>query len=154
MFGRIIDGEMQPNDYGRVVQACWNAIPRHFSHVETDVFTVMPNHVHGIMILTNRPDVGATHASPLRKGLPRGPIPHSLGAVVGSFKSAVTKRINVHRNAPGVPVWHRNYYEHIIRDDAEMHRVREYIAGNPARWLEDEENPVHFVGATGRSPIP
>jgi hypothetical protein len=85
--------------------------------------------------------VGATHASPIQKGLPRDPKPHSLGAVVGSFKSAVTKRINIHRNTPGVPVWHRNYYEHIVRDDFEMNRVREYIAGNPAQWLEDEENP-------------
>jgi hypothetical protein len=94
-------------------------------------------------VINNRESfpVGATHASPVQKGFPRGPKPHSLGAIIGSFKSAVTKRINIHRNTPGVPVWHRNYYEHIIRDDSEMHRVREYIAENPARWLEDEENP-------------
>jgi len=51
-------------------------------------------------------------------------------------------------------LWQRNYYERVIRDDSELHRVREYITGNPARWFEDEENPVHCVRATGRSPVP
>ncbi len=70
LFGKIMDGEMRVNEYGRVVQACWDAIPRHFSYVEVDGFTVMPNHVHGILILTNRPDVGATHGRPYGRGCP------------------------------------------------------------------------------------
>jgi REP element-mobilizing transposase RayT len=62
-----------------------------------------------------------------------------LGSIVGSFKSAVTKRVNENRGTPGVPVWQRNYYEHVIRDEGDLERIREYIATNPLRWALDEE---------------
>jgi putative transposase len=67
----------------------------------------------------------------------------SVGAIVGQFKSTVTKRINEIRNTPGRPVWQRNYYEHIIRDEGDLNRIREYIINNPARWAEDENNPIN-----------
>jgi hypothetical protein len=82
-------------------------------------------------------DVGATGRSPLRSG----PAPRSLGAFVGGFKSAVTKCINDLRHTPAMPVWQRNYYEHIIRGDGELLRVREYIFNNPLEWENDRENP-------------
>ena len=88
--------------------------------------SAMPNHIHGVLIMTNH-NVGATGRSPF----PSGPSKRSLGAFVGGFKSAVTTRINQLRGTPGVPVWQRNYYEHIIRDEESLNRIREYIADNP-----------------------
>ncbi|MCL5108734.1 MAG: hypothetical protein M1401_07700 [Chloroflexi bacterium] len=89
--------------------------------------------------------VGATGRSPLR---PSGPAPRSLGALLAGYKAAVTKRVNELRGTPGRPVWQRNYYEHIVRDERELARVRDYILGNPGRWQEDEENPA-FAGKVG-----
>jgi REP element-mobilizing transposase RayT len=150
LFGDVVGGEMRLNAAGRVVEQCWSNIPRHFSHVELDEFVVMPNHVHGIVVIIE--NVGATHASPLRwrrPTHPAGPKKRSIGAVVGSFKSAVTKRINELRNTPGTSIWQRNYYEHVMRDDASLCRIREYIVQNPLQWEYDRENPV---GATHASP--
>jgi REP element-mobilizing transposase RayT len=136
LFGDIVGIDMQLNRFGEIVDECWLAIPDHFGNVELDVFVVMPNHVHGIIVIT---EVGATHASPLR--IPNGPNPRSIGAVRGSFKSGASRRINEIRATPGQTCWQRNYYEHVIRDDAELDRIREYIKMNPAHWAEDRENP-------------
>jgi putative transposase len=139
LFGDILEGEMALNDLGRIVLECWNALPEHFPNVALDEFVVMPNHVHGI-VLIERPPVGARHASPLhatekpKNGVPAG----SLGAIVGSFKSAVTKRVNESRGPPGVPVWQRNYHERIIRSDRELEDTRRYVTNNPLAWALDE----------------
>jgi REP element-mobilizing transposase RayT len=148
VLGDVIDGEMELSAWGEIVAECWQEIPDHFPHAALDAFVVMPNHVHGIIVITEAPtprpgvpdgtpDVGATHASPL----PRGPVPGSIGAIVGSFKSGATKQINEHRALPGGQVWQRNYYDHIIRDPASLDRLREYIATNPARWELDQLHP-------------
>ncbi|MFN2242849.1 MAG: transposase [Anaerolineae bacterium] len=104
----------------------------------------MPNHLHGILVITDV--VGAQHAAPLSSApLPSRRTnvrPGSLGAIVRSFKSAVTRRINRMRGTPGTPVWQRNYCEHIIRNDAAMVRIREYTQHNPARWAEDRLHPA------------
>jgi hypothetical protein len=76
-------------------------------------------------------------------------VPGSLGAIIRAFKSAVTKCINEHRGTPGAPVWQRNYYEHIIRSEESLRRIREYIANNPLRWHLDLENPDR----TGDDPL-
>jgi len=121
------------------------AIPDHFPHVLLDEFVVMPNHVHGILVMMPTHDVGATHASPLQNddtpARPRGPQPRSVASIVGPFKSAAAKRINEQRGTPGAPIWQRNYYEHIIRDDESLNQIRQYIAENPLRWYLDRENP-------------
>jgi len=96
----------------------------------------MPNHVHGILIIVDR--AGATHASPLHKQPPRGPHPKSIGAIVGAFKSAVTRRLAREFNI--TDIWQRNYYEHIIRDQSEWSRIHKYIESNPAMWENDDEN--------------
>ena len=67
----------------------------------------------------------------------------SLGAIVRSFKSAASKRINEIRNDPGSPVWQRTYYERIIRNDHELERIREYIVNNPLQWTDDSDNPMN-----------
>ncbi len=146
VFGDVVDGVMQLNECGAIVRDCWMAIPDHFLQTALDEFVIMPNHVHGIVVLvgaTHDP-VGATHASPLpgdsSPGRPRGPQRRSIGSIIGSFKSAVTKRINERRGTPGAIVWQRNYYEHIIRTDESLTRIREYILTNPLRWHLDREN--------------
>jgi len=158
LFGQVVDGEMVLNVYGEIVRTCWREIPDHFPHVELDAFVVMPNHIHGIIVIVDHV-VGATHASPLRhmhtsrpseRVPPRGPASGSLGAIVGSFKSAVTRRINALRGTPGAPVWQRNYYEHIIRSERALDAIRQYIAENPARWHLDRYNP-NAVGPDPRA---
>ena len=91
--------------------------------METDVFVVMPNHVHGILCLTG-----------LDRALP-------LPVVVGSFKSAAARKINAIRGTPGAPVWQRGYYERVVRGEDELESIRRYVVENPAAWSADPENP-------------
>ena len=89
--------------------------------------------------------VGAHSCAPLQPRATTNRLfrpPRSVGSFIAGFKSAATKRVNAHRTAPGLEVWQRNYYEHIIRDDAELARIRQYILDNPAQWDADPENPV------------
>jgi putative transposase len=131
-FGAVDDAAMQLNETGRIVASCWNEIPQHFSTIILDEWVIMPNHIHGIVIITDESSAEATRASPIRP---------ALGVVVGPFKSAATKRVNEWRRARGSPLWQRNYYEHVIRDEADLTRIRQYIADNPIRWADDPENP-------------
>jgi putative transposase len=80
-----------------------------------------------------------------RGATPTNVVPGSLGAIVRSFKSVVTRRINIMRNTPGAPVWQRNYYERIIRTDRALHAIRRYVADNPRRWHLDRKN-IHRIG--------
>ena len=138
VFGEIVDGQMRLNTMGRIAADCWQAIPGHFQAAELDAWVAMPNHFHGIVWMTDVP-VGATHASPLHASdPPRRP----LGTIIGSFKSATTKRINMLRGTPGTPVWQRNYHEHIIRNEDVLCRIRQYILDNPSHWPMDRENPA------------
>ena len=91
--------------------------------------------------------VGARHAVPLQNAVPKQteqfgkPVAGSIPTIIRSFKSIVTKHINETRGAPGVSVWQRNYYEHIIRSEDSLNRIRQYITENPTRWAFDRENP-------------
>jgi putative transposase len=146
LFGSIIDGAICLTSVGRIVQSVWNELPKHFSGIDTDVFVVMPNHVHGIICIADNPRVlvGAQHAAPSKHRVPSNPNvqPSSLGAIIRSFKSAVSKLYNEERGRSGLGIWQRNYYEHIIRDEKALISIREYIATNPARWSSDPENPA------------
>jgi len=104
------------------VQACWDEIPSHFP-VELDAFVVMPNHVHGIVVL---PRVG--HARPLQ-------------TIVGTFKSAAARSVNRLRGTPGEPVWQRGYFERVVRSERELEALRGYVLNNPDAWYADPENP-------------
>lgn len=149
LFGEISTSEMHLNDLGRVAAACWQDIPNHFLMASLDEWIVMPNHLHGILVLSED-DVGARHASrvpDLTAPVVGAGHARPLQIIVGSFKSAAAKRINEIRAAPTRPVWQRGYYEHVVRDERALNRIREYIAGNPARWAEDPENP-----STGEHP--
>lgn len=142
MFGDVINGKMWLNDAGRVVRDEWLKTPavRPNVRIVDAEFVVMPNHLHGIIWI----EVHATRrVSPTihKTNRPQGPQPGSIGAIIGQFKSVVTKRINRLRGTIGTPVWQRNYYERIIRDDDALHRIRQYIINNPARWSIDSKNP-------------
>jgi len=143
LFGDITDGEMVLNNVGEIVEKCLIEIPGYYQNVELDKWTIMPNHVHAIIVIY--PDnniVGARHASPLRiyKSKIHGPKSNSIGSIVSSLKSAVTKRINESQNTPSRSIWQRNYYEHIIRDEHELNKIRRYIINNPPHWEYDREN--------------
>jgi REP element-mobilizing transposase RayT len=156
LFGEIVNGEMVLNDVGRIVADEWEKTGRMRSNVELDVFSVMPNHFHAIFLIHDivgahcmRPESAANvtmlesndnraHVSaPLRRKS------GSIGSVFAGFKSSSTKQINILRNNPGCPVWQRNYYERVIRNEDELSRAREYIVNNPMKWELDKENPVN-----------
>ncbi len=128
LFGDVVDGEMRLNDAGRLVVNAWEWLATRHSYVELDSYIVMPNHLHGVIVITGDSRIAPTKRKP-------------LGRLVGMFKTVTTKQINLDRGTPGQLLWQRNYYEHVIRNDEEWDRVREYIASNPMRWETDVENP-------------
>ena len=141
LFGDVVDGKMRLNSYGLIVTRCWFDLPKHYSQMNLEELVVMPNHVHGIINLTEaiNPDVGA--------GLKPAPTTleakhHGLPEIVRGFKSFSSRQINRMRSTPGKAVWQRSYYDHVIRDENALHRIREYIVDNPANWQEDPENPL------------
>ena len=145
LFGEIVDAEMRLNEHGRIVCECWDVIPQRFPNVELDEFVVMPNHVHAIIVITDDNGVGAIHELPLQMQRRKMLLPK----VVGYFKMNAAKRINLARDTQGTPVWQRNYYEHIVRNERELERIRAYIAGNPAMWDKDENNPAAMRRSNG-----
>lgn len=141
LFGEIINGEMRLNEYGAIVTEEWNHTAMIRPNVELDAFVVMPNHIHGIIMIVCR---GESQFAPTETIEPKQPFRSpsgTIGAIIRGFKSATTKRINQSRNTPGVPVWQRNYYEHIIRNDKDLHAIQGYIVNNALQWELDRENP-------------
>jgi len=136
LFGDVVDGQMVLDDSGRTVMNIWLNTPELRPNVALDEFVVMPTHIHGIVVISER-GRGVLQYAPTG---PRSPS-QTIGAILRGFKSVTTKQINELRNTPGAKVWQRNYYEHIIRNDEELNRIREYIICNPARWDSDPENP-------------
>ncbi|MDX2213724.1 MAG: transposase [Oculatellaceae cyanobacterium bins.114] len=212
LFGEIVNGEMQLNEFGKLVDAHWQRLPSHFPNLKLDMFVVMPNHLHGILVITEPPCRGAaldhssstltenlnSNATPqpnrspnsgvafgqgrshklkdklpnaapqpkrspnpgvafgqgrshkLKDKLPNAaPLPPrltkgSIGAIVLNFKSITTRRINQMRQIRGVPLWQRDYYDRIIRDEKALKFIRQYIQNNPLLWEQDQlhlDNP-------------
>jgi putative transposase len=143
VLGDVVDGEMVLSDWGQVVAESWQWLAEQYPYVALDACVVMPNHLHGIVIFNDDSDRGdscgrgGSRTAPTRTASRRKP----LGHLVGAFKTVSTKRINQMRDTPGQPFWQRNYYEHIVRNERELNAIRWYIRDNPARWLEDIENP-------------
>jgi REP element-mobilizing transposase RayT len=139
LFGEILDGLMILNQFGEIAETCWADLAKHYPHVESDVFMVMPNHVHGIIVLADLSDVGA--------GLKPAPTEVKrcgLSEIVRAFKTFSSRQINELRNTRGIPVWQRNYYEHVIRNEYDLNEIREYIVNNPLKWELDKENPINL----------
>jgi REP element-mobilizing transposase RayT len=166
LFGEIMGGDMRLNAAGEIVQEEWRRLGQRFPHIHLGAFVVMPYHIHGIITIRDMP-VGATRpkqtrissttdtvpdevsyesgGSPLpMNGVvtrPHGPPHESVGAFVGQFKSRVTKRLWVDPRLSRIPIWQRNYYEHIIRSEDEYQRIHRYIEANPINWMDDDEYP-------------
>jgi REP element-mobilizing transposase RayT len=134
----------------QVVESAWASLPVHHPGVKTDVFVVMPNHVHGLIRISAPEDT--QQAAPLH-GIGRFghvveqpaaydvPVrPGSLSAIVRSFKSSVSRELRLRGLIEG-PVWQRNYWDRVIRNEDELNRIRQYIAFNPIAWEFDHENP-------------
>ncbi|CAG0982487.1 hypothetical protein ANAEL_01829 [Anaerolineales bacterium] len=157
LFGEIIEGKMHLNTLGLKVVECWQRLADHFPHLTLDESVIMPNHFHGIVHIGDTPDFGSPQAdsgeageslaSPLHLPLLQGTVAGSLGAIVQNFKSVSTRKINVLRQNRGCPLWQRNYYERVIRNETELARAREYIANNPMKWELDKENPANVLKA-------
>jgi REP-associated tyrosine transposase len=184
LFGDIVDGTMQLNDAGQMVQEGWPAIAGQYSGIAIDAFVVMPNHIHGIIMIAAPGTTGPTTTPVGAQFMAPNPVPHSttysgppdppgmvdtittpvgaqfiapnpvphsnmmgamnraptVGEIVRAYKARVTVTINQRRGTRGVPVWQRNFYDHIIRDDEALDRIRQYIVDNPAQWAHDPEN--------------
>jgi putative transposase len=144
LFGEIVEKKMVCNEMGEIIRNELLQFPERFPETALDCFVIMPNHVHFIL------SVGAVHEPPF-PGTSAGAIRELplrderrkmlLFKIVGYFKMNSAKKINVIRQSRGCPVWQRNYFERIIRDENELGRIREYIIQNPSNWSQDEENP-------------
>ena len=157
LFGVVQDGKMRLNDAGRIIGKWWLELNRKFPIVETDEFVIMPNHLHGIVIITDVP-VGAD----LRVGpgpengnsTPQGAHTGApLQTVIQWFKMTTTNEyIRGVKTASWLSfnkrLWQRNYFEHVIRNEQSLARIRQYIVDNPEHWEFDRENPT----ATNREP--
>ncbi len=159
LFGNIINEKMVLNDAGQMVKMIWDELPINYPGINIDEFQIMPNHIHGIIILVGAGPRACTDATPrgcpkttdhINIGQARGPTPTAAGLslpdIVHRFKSLTTARYRhgvKQKQWPPFPgkLWQRNYYEHIVRDDNELNKIRKYIMDNPKKWDLDRENP-------------
>lgn len=160
LFGDIRDGAMHTNTIGDLVAQTWHSLPRRFPRVTLDAFVIMPNHVHGVVCISEIEMIGADRRgaacrAPVGDGAnfvkgaassapTSAPTAKSLAHIIRTFKSISAIAANRLLQREGQPLWQRNYYERIIRNDEEWNRIREYIINNPAQWDDDDENPLRM----------
>ena len=150
LFGDIIDRQINLNDSGKMIDDQWNNIPNRYNNVTLDQYTIMPNHMHGIIQI-----VGAGSPCPnndinnnaINNG--RGNHAPTLGQMIAYFKYQSTKQINLFNNLPGRKIWQRSFHDHIIRTDTSLQNIREYIINNPATWDDDENNINNYSTRMG-----
>lgn len=144
LFGDIVNGKMQLNPIGLIVEDEWQKTPFIRPTTELGPFVIMPNHIHGIIVLNDDRRSESQFAptdTPFAHTTGKFISPsNTIGAIVRGFKSASTKRINEMRQTRSVPVWQRNYYEHIIRNEKDYNAICDYITNNPLQWQYDLEN--------------
>ena len=166
LFGEIIDGEMHLNEYGEIAEKCWEDLPNHYSNIELDVYMIMPDHFHGIIsilpcvgeragfkpgptdTIADKPPEGEglrpsrlPGLRPSRRGTTENSISrkrHGLSEFIRAFKSFSARRINEMRNTPGVKLWHRSFYDHVIRNETDLATLRDYILNNPTALAVEE----------------
>lgn len=152
-------------EINKIIETEWHNSALIRPNIELDEFVIMPNHFHGILIIRERFHFSGAVCRGVR-GVCNTPL-HSinetnsenkrqspsqtLGAIIRGFKGAVTKKVNIWRLAPDMPLWQRNYYECIIFNKAELEAYRKYIRENPSNWDKDEFNPVNF--RDGKPPL-
>ena len=142
LFGEIINDVRGTticalNTYGQIAEREWIRTSEMRPDIHLDVFVIMPNHIHGIIEITRR---GTMHRAPATAPTVEQfgkPTSNTIPTIIRGYKSSVTKQINILRDHPGVSVWQRNYYEHIIRDEKSYYKIAEYIQTNPLKWRDD-----------------
>lgn len=132
------------NDVGKMADQCWQHLTCRFANIKLDEYIIMPNHIHGIIMIVGAPLVGAQNKLSIRKWAGIKPAP-TLGDIIGAFKSLTTNNYiqNVKQHHwPQFPgkLWQRNYYEHVVRNDDDLLKIRQYIINNPVNWEKDEYN--------------
>lgn len=152
LFGEVVNGEMKLSKFGLVAEGQWEKLPKRFPNIELGAYVIMPTHMHGIIEIThgrgtaeNQNDSAnePSRRAPTQEGFQK-PVKGSLPTIVRSYKSAVAYRINLMRGTQGIPVWQRNYYEHVIRDEQDLQNKTDYIEANPMLWDEDDKNPKNI----------
>jgi REP element-mobilizing transposase RayT len=138
LFGNIAGDKMQLSSIGEIVLQCWNDSFVIRKELFCDQFVIMPNHIHGIIIIEKLVETHGNASAPQRPHR----MPKSVSSFIGGFKSAVTKRVNEIRHTPGAAIWQNRFYDHIIRDEKSLQRIREYIVNNPMNWQTDEQNQI------------
>ena len=134
-FGGIEKGQMRLNEIGQIVTDCWWAIPEHFHNATLDEFVVMPNHIHGVVIIVGNADLRS--------------LPHAnrskmyLSKIVHGFKSSVTRTVRKRWGNHSFG-WQKSFYDHVIRNDEDLYRVRAYIQNNPLDWELDKNNRANW----------
>jgi putative transposase len=127
---------MRLNQSSQIVTQAWESLSKRYSYVHLESYIVMPNHFHGILEIAELDDRCRGGARPA----PTGSIKiKPLGQLMGAFKTVSAKQNNQLRSTPGMPVWQRNYYEHIIRNQSDLESIAGYILANPIHWPEDPE---------------
>jgi REP element-mobilizing transposase RayT len=141
LFGAINYEKMVLNDAGQIVVDEWMKTAEIRRQIKIDEFVVMPNHFHGIVWVRDANGRGTARRAPTTMEQFGKPVSGSIPTIVRSFKSAVTKRINELRRTPGAKLWQRGFYEHIIRNEPELNRIRQYIMDNTIKWSLDGNYP-------------
>jgi REP element-mobilizing transposase RayT len=138
-FGKVIDQEMMLNEIGALAEKYWQEIPSHFSFIELGSFVIMPNHMHGILIISkpgnNNDSCVDFDKTPGQRRF-RNPESGSISSIVGSYKSIVSKKAKMNFYAEFA--WQPRFYDHIVRGPESFERIQNYIINNPAKWTEDK----------------
>lgn len=144
-FGEIINGKMILNEYGEIIKKQWLWLAEQYDYVKLDEWIVMLNHLHGILIIENNniaPAVGAGRDLPLQSQREKLQKIKPLSELVGAFKTTSSKLI--HQHGLSEFQWQRNYYDHIIRNEKSLDKIRKYIVENPLKWELDRNNPENL----------
>jgi putative transposase len=133
--------QMQLNEYGEIVKNTWEDLVNHVGNIELGEFVIMPNHIHGIIIIAGKVSIGSRFVGAGSEPAPTTTTKHkqhALPEIVRQLKTFSARRINKKRGTPGMPVWQRNYYEHVIRNDKSYDEIACYINNNPMQWEMDQ----------------
>ena len=135
-FGEIDKDQMKLSNIGQIATECWQQISEHFDDTALDEFVVMPNHIHGIIILVGDADLRPLQQQTAdRSGM-------YLSKIIHGFKSSVSRNVK-RRWKDQIFAWQRSFYDHVIRTDESLDDIRSYIKNNPLNWASDEENTAN-----------
>jgi len=172
IWGNVNDQLMNMTRQGEIVKECWLALPLHYCNCTLDEFIVMPNHVHGVVIINNdiietsfkqdnivaetglKPDtvVVETGLKPVST-VGRVAKPYSLSEIIRGFKTFSARKVNEYQNTRGKPFWQERFYDRIVRNEEELNRIRRYIVENPLKWELEKNNPENICVETGLKPV-